>query len=198
MNVIERALGGVLLIEPRIHTDARGWLVETWNDQRYSHAGVPEYFVQDNVSFSRRGVLRGLHYQHPHGQAKLLSVLDGEIFDVALDIRIGSPTFGRWFGCTLSQANGRQLFIPAGFAHGFLVTADHALVSYKCSDYHRPETEGTILWNDDQVGIAWPDGVAIISDRDRAGTKLCEVDSGRLPSILSRGGAVDIRSFAGQ
>lgn len=181
MNVTESALPGVVVIEPTVHGDERGWLVEIWNDERYTDAGITTRFVQDNVSFSRRGVLRGLHYQHPHGQAKLVSVLDGEIFDVAVDIRVGSPTFGRWFGCTLSSASGRQLFIPAGFAHGFQATAERALVCYKCSDHHRPEAEGTILWNDDELGIAWPVDATIISDRDQAGMRLRDIDVGRLP-----------------
>ncbi|MGH7577812.1 MAG: dTDP-4-dehydrorhamnose 3,5-epimerase [Longimicrobiales bacterium] len=182
MNVIEGPLPGLLLIEPAVHADHRGWLVEVWSDERYAGAGVSTRFVQDNLSFSRRGALRGLHFQHPHGQAKLVSVLDGEVFDVAVDIRVGSPTFGRWHGCTLSSANHRQLFVPPDFAHGFQVTSEHALVSYKCGEYYRPEVESTILWSDPDLGIAWPDVAPILSARDRAGARLREIEPSRLPA----------------
>jgi dTDP-4-dehydrorhamnose 3,5-epimerase len=182
MKLIETELPGVRVLEPRVHADERGFLFESWSQERYARAGLPERFVQDNVSFSHRGVLRGLHYQHPHGQAKLIGVLDGEVFDVAVDIRVGSPTFGRWYGCHLSRDNARQLFIPAGFAHGFLVTGPHAIVAYKCTEYYHAEAEGTIRWNDENLAIAWPKGLSVqVSDKDRAAATLDRVSEGKLP-----------------
>src|SRR5262245_47186665 len=145
MNVIETELAGVVILEPKVFRDDRGFFLETWNCQRYEASGMPARFVQDNLSHSKRGVLRGLHYQYPNGQGKLVSVLLGEVFDVAVDIRKGSPTFGRWVGVTLSAENKRQLFVPAGFAHGFLVTSDYALFSYKCTEYYQPKEEGSVL-----------------------------------------------------
>ncbi len=156
MNLIETRLPGVIVIEPTVFGDDRGFFCETWNQARYAAAGVPEVFVQDNLSFSRRGVLRGLHFQHPHAQGKLVYVLMGEVFDVAVDIRIGSPTFGQWAGVVLSGENKRQIYIPPGFAHGFCVTSESALFAYKCTDVYVPQAEGCVLWNDPALGIEWP------------------------------------------
>lgn len=181
MKFRETDLPGVLLLEPRIFSDARGRFFESWHQDGYVQAGLPDRFVQDNVSISRRGVLRGLHFQHPRGQGKLLTVLQGEVFDVAVDIRRGSPSCGRWFGCTLSRDNALQLYIPPGFAHGFLVTSDEALVSYKCTDYYDGSTEATIRWNDTEIGIVWPAEVLVISDRDRAAPMLRDLPEERLP-----------------
>ena len=141
MNVIETKLPGVLIVEPKVFGDDRGYFFETWQKSRYEAMGIKGKFVQDNVSFSAHGVLRGLHYQHPHDQGKLVSVLQGEVFDVAVDIRVGSPTFGQWVGVHLSGDNYRQLWIPPGFAHGFCVLSDTALVAYKCTDYYAPGAE---------------------------------------------------------
>jgi dTDP-4-dehydrorhamnose 3,5-epimerase len=138
MNVTPTRLAEVLVVEPRVFRDARGAFFETWAAARYAKAGIPGPFVQDNISRSSRGVLRGLHLQHPHGQGKLVSALDGEVFDVAVDVRTSSPTFGQWVGVTLSRENGRQLWIPAGFAHGFCVLSEEATFHYKCTDAYHP------------------------------------------------------------
>ena len=156
MNVLATPLPGVLVLEPRVFGDDRGFFMETWQAERYAEAGLPP-FVQDNLSFSQRGVLRGLHYQEPGGQGKLVQVLQGEVFDVAVDIRQGSPTFGQWHGVTLSSQNRRQFWVPAGFAHGFVVTSETALFAYKCSAPYAPQHEHSIRWDDPDLGIAWPD-----------------------------------------
>jgi len=168
MKVAETPLPGVLLIEPPVFADARGYFMESYNVERYRESGVAigPPFVQDNVSRSRHGVLRGIHFQYPNPQAKLVSVLDGEVFDVAVDLRVGSPTFGCWHGEYLSADNTRQLFIPQGFGHGFVVTSESALFSYKCSDYYRPESERTIRWDDERLAIVWPVAAVECSTRD--------------------------------
>jgi dTDP-4-dehydrorhamnose 3,5-epimerase len=185
MKVLPTRVPGVMLIEPSILADFRGWFFESFHADRYQAAGVGGPFVQDNVSRSRRGVLRGLHFQHPHGQRKLVSVLAGEVFDVAVDVRVGSPTFGKWTGEVLSAENGRQLFIPEGFAHGFLTLSDEALFAYKCSEYYRPEAERVLLWSDSEVGIDWPmafcpDGPTL-SVKDGHGRYLNELSFEMLP-----------------
>lgn len=187
MNVIETDLPGVLVIEPRVFRDARGYFVESWNRARYAAAGLPTDFVQDNLSYSTRGVLRGLHYQHPSAQGKLVCVLRGEVFDVAVDIRRGSPTFGRWVGVTLSAEDGRQVYIPEGFAHGFLVTGDEALFSYKCTDYYQPADEGAVRWDDPDLAIAWPLGscAPIVAPKDAAASRLAEIGPDRLPCLAA-------------
>ena len=182
MRVTPLELPDVLLIEPRVARDARGWFYESWSGGRFAQLGLGHRFVQDNVSCSRRGVLRGLHLQHPHGQGKLLSVLHGEIHDVAVDVRRGSPTFGRWCAARLGAEAGRQIFIPAGYAHGFLVRSDSAVVTYKVTEGYHPEDEITVAWNDAAIGITWPlDGAPILSDRDAAAPTLAELTD-RLPT----------------
>lgn len=183
MNIHPTKLDGVLVIEPQLFGDERGFFMETYQNSRYTQAGVSVDFVQDNVSFSVRHTLRGLHFQHPHDQDKLVYVLQGEIFDVAVDIRRGAPTFGRWVGEVLSEQNHRQLFIPRGFAHGFCVLSRTALFCYKCSDYYAPRDEGGIIWNDPDLGIAWPVEDPILSPRDKAYSRLKEISPDRLPTI---------------
>src|SRR5512145_341043 len=152
MNVITCDIPGLLLIEPKVFGDARGFFLETWNQKRYEDAGVSGRFVQDNISFSRRGILRGLHFQNPRAQGKLLQVLQGEVFDVAVDLRKGSPHFGRWHGVHLSAENKLQFFIPAGFAHGFAVVSETALFHYKCTEFYSPSDEVVLRWDDPAIG----------------------------------------------
>jgi dTDP-4-dehydrorhamnose 3,5-epimerase len=173
-------LPGVVILEPRVFGDPRGYFFETYNQARYREAGVAETFVQDNLSFSAHGVLRGLHFQNPHAQAKLVSVLQGEVYDVAVDIRVGSPTFGKFVGVILSGENKRQLYIPQGFAHGFCVTSETALFTYKCSDVYAPEHEGGIAWNDPDIGIRWPIDRPNLSAKDQKYPRLKELDRSRL------------------
>jgi dTDP-4-dehydrorhamnose 3,5-epimerase len=156
MKKIETELPGVVLIDPVVHGDERGWFSETYREDYFRNLGIADRFVQDNHSFSRRGILRGLHYQVVNPQAKLVRVLQGEVFDVAVDVRRGSPTFGRWAGEILSGANRRQMYVPKGFAHGFLVLSETAEFLYKVSDFWNREGERGIAWNDPGVGIAWP------------------------------------------
>lgn len=172
MQVTPTAIADVLLVQPQVHADARGHFLETFHAQRYAQAGIAGPFVQDNLSFSHRGVLRGLHYQWPRPQGKLVYVLQGQVFDVAVDIRRDSPTFGRWVGATLSAENHHQLWIPPGFAHGFCVTSDTAQVAYKCTDYYLPENEHAIRWDDAHIGIAWPVSAPVLSGKDAAAGSL--------------------------
>ena len=172
MKVTTCDLQGLLIIEPDVFGDNRGYFMESWNRQRYRDAGVDFDFVQDNFSLSRRGTLRGLHFQNPLAQGKLVSVLQGEVFDVGVDIRRSSPTFGRWFGMTLSAENKRQFFLPPGFAHGFLVLSEMALFHYKCTDYYSPKDERGFRWDDPEVGIRWPVENPTLSDRDAAAPRL--------------------------
>jgi dTDP-4-dehydrorhamnose 3,5-epimerase len=181
MNVIDTAVNGVLVIQPRVFTDNRGCFLETWNRRLYAEAGLDVDFVQDNISVSQKGVLRGLHFQHPGGQGKLVQVLHGEVFDVAVDIRVGSPTFGTAVTCTLSDKNHRQFYIPEGFAHGFCVTSEIAVFSYKCTDYYNPATEGGILWNDPELHIHWPIAQPVLSEKDQTLPKLKDLATSRLP-----------------
>jgi len=148
MKIREADLNGLLMIEPDVFHDERGYFLETWTMERYSDAGIRYDFVQDNLSFSKKGVLRGLHFQNPHAQGKLVSVLFGEVFDVAVDIRRSSPTFGQWRGEYLSSENKRQIYLPPGFAHGFVVISDIALLAYKCTEYYDRASEKTVRWND--------------------------------------------------
>jgi len=180
VKVTPTALPEVLLIEPTVYGDARGFFFESFSTERYEAAGVQGPFLQDNVSFSQRGVLRGLHLQNPSAQGKLVSALEGEVFDVAVDVRVGSPRFGRWVGETLSATNKRQLWVPPGFAHGFVVTSAQALFAYKCTEYYRPEAEVCIRWDDPRIGIGWPTRDVTLSAKDRAGVALDAVDPARL------------------
>ena len=150
------AIPGVCLLDPKVFTDDRGHFFETYREDVFRELGIHDRFVQDNHSFSRRGVLRGLHYQLNRPQAKLVRILQGEVFDVAVDLRRGSPTFGQWVGEVLTAAGRRQMYIPAGFAHGFLVLSETAEFLYKCSDFYAPKEERGIAWNDPKIGIAWP------------------------------------------
>ena len=170
------------LFHLRVFQDARGRFVELHHAERYAEAGLAVRFVQDNVSVSKHHVLRGLHLQHPRGQGKLISVLEGEVFDVAVDVRRGSPTFARWAGFTLSAENGAQLWIPPGFAHGFVVASEEALVAYKCTEPYVPEAEHTIRWDDPLIGIAWPVAEPELSVRDATAPTLAALPEEALPS----------------
>jgi len=181
METVESSLPGVLIIKPKVFGDERGYFVENYHHTRYEQAGIPGPFVQDNLSLSKQDTLRGLHLQHPFGQGKLVSVLQGEVFDVAVDARVGSPHFGQWVGVTLSAQNKHQLYVPAGFAHGFCVTSDEALFTYKCSELYHPESEMSILWNDSDIGIDWPIAQPQLSEKDRQATPLRKIDKKRLP-----------------
>jgi dTDP-4-dehydrorhamnose 3,5-epimerase len=177
MRVEPTALPDVLLIEPRVFGDARGFFFESWNRRTFADAGIDAEFVQDNHSRSIRGVVRGLHYQVEHAQGKLVRVTEGEVFDVAVDLRRSSPTFGRHVALVLSAVNRRMLYIPPGFAHGFMVTSESAEFLYKTTDYWFPEHERTLLWNDRALGIAWPDAIApILAPKDATGTPLAAAD----------------------
>ena len=183
MTVKATELPGVLIFEPKLFGDGRGYLTELWNARRYQDAGLAETFVQDNLSRSRKGVLRGLHFQWPSAQGKLVTVLKGEIFDVAVDIRADSPTFRGWIGATLSGENHRQIYIPPGFAHGFLVTGDEALVLYKCTDFYNPKDEASLRWDDPEIGVVWPTNDPILADKDRTAPLLKGLDPARLPTL---------------
>lgn len=164
----ETKIKGVYIIDVKSYGDNRGYFMETYKESDFREAGLEYNFVQDNQSGSRRGVLRGLHFQKNFPQAKLVRVLKGEVFDVAVDLRKGSPTYGKWVGAILSEENRRQFLIPRGFAHGFLVMSDYAEFSYKCDEVYHPEDEGGIMWNDSDIGIEWPDaGEIILSEKDK-------------------------------
>jgi dTDP-4-dehydrorhamnose 3,5-epimerase len=180
MNIIRCELDGLLTIEPKVFGDARGFFMETWNQRRYRDAGLQTNFVQDNISVSRRGALRGLHFQNPAPQGKLVCVLQGEVFDVAVDLRRSSPTFGKWHGLRLSAENKRQFYVPAGFAHGFLVLSETAMFHYKCTEFYSPKDEMTIRWDDPAVGIQWPVQHPTLSDKDAKGLLLKDLPPDRL------------------
>jgi dTDP-4-dehydrorhamnose 3,5-epimerase len=180
MNVVTCDISGLLVFEPKVFGDSRGFFMETWNQRRYREAGLEADFVQDNISFSRRGTLRGLHFQSPHSQGKLLQVLQGEVFDVAVDLRRQSPTFGRWHGLVLSAENKRQFYIPPAFAHGFLVLSETALFNYKCTEFYSPKDEMTLRWDDPQVGVDWPDKKPLLSEKDAKGLCLRDLPPERL------------------
>ena len=167
MKVEQTKLPEVLLFSPKKFGDERGFFMEAWNRKRYAENGLDMDFVQSNVSRSSKGVLRGLHFQQPRAQGKLVQVLEGEVFDVAVDIRKDSPHFGEWVGEFLNTDNARQLYIPPGFAHGFLVTSDTALFSYLCTEYYYPEDDGGVIWNDPDIGIKWPGDEIELSDKDK-------------------------------
>lgn len=167
MKLITTSIEGLLILEPDVFEDERGYFLETHHQNRFQAAGVSTVFVQDNLSFSKKDTLRGLHFQITHPQAKLVQAITGTIFDVAVDIRGGSQTFGQWSAIRLSEENKRQLFIPNGFAHGFCVLSESAHVLYKCSDYYNPADEGGLLWSDPAVAIEWPVKNPILSKKDR-------------------------------
>ena len=175
MKVIPTAISEVLIIEPKLIGDERGFFVETFRADRYAAHGIVGPFVQDNLSRSARGVLRGLHLQHPYSQGKLVSVVRGSVLDVAVDVRVGSPTFGRHVAVELSEENRRQFWVPRGFAHGFVVLSESADFFYKCDEFHRPADEIVVRWNDPAIGIAWGIAAPILSARDTAAPLLAEV-----------------------
>jgi dTDP-4-dehydrorhamnose 3,5-epimerase len=181
MKVYPTRLQGVHLIEARIFTDPRGFFMETWHADRYRQAHIPGPFVQDNYSYSTRGVLRGLHYQLKHPQGKLVQVLQGEVFDVAVDIRHGSPTFGHWTGVILSGDNHRQLYIAPGFAHGFCVLSETAQFLYKCTDFYAPGDEYGLRWDDPALAIEWPVTTPLLAEKDRHYPTLSTVPRELLP-----------------
>lgn len=184
MTVRETSLPGLLVVEPRVFEDARGFFLERYHAGRYAEAGLDAAFVQDNHSRSRRGTVRGLHFQRRHPQGKLVEVARGRIWDVAVDLRRGSPTFGRWEAVELSDATHRQLWVPPGFAHGFAVLSDVADVLYKCTDVYRPGDEGGVAWDDPDLGVAWPvEAPPVLSDKDRALPRLAELEPGDLPDV---------------
>jgi dTDP-4-dehydrorhamnose 3,5-epimerase len=185
MEVKVTAIPEVKIITLEIHRDERGHFTETWNKKRYEEAGIFEIFVQDNLSYSKKNVLRGLHFQNPNGQGKLVSVLDGEVFDVAVDIRVGSPTFGQWIAEYLSSSNGKQLYIPPGFAHGFYVTSEYAYFSYKCTKLYSSASEHCITWNDPEINIHWPTSSPLVSEKDQNGEILTKINTNKLPSFIS-------------
>ena len=186
MKIISTPLAGVYIIEPQVFSDARGFFMETYHQRRYTEAGIEPLFVQDNLSSSIGGTLRGLHYQINHEQAKLIQVVKGIIFDVAVDIRKGSPYFGQWTGVHLTSDNKRQLFIPEGFAHGFCVLTEEAEVVYKCTNFYAPEDEGGILWSDPDLAIDWPIANPLLSDKDSRLPYLAAVSPERLPLYRER------------
>ncbi len=171
----ETKIKGAFIIDVKSYGDNRGYFMETYKESDFMEAGLDYSFVQDNQSSSRKGVLRGLHFQKTHPQAKLVRVLKGEVFDVAVDLRKGSPTYGQWVGVVLSEENKRQFMIPRGFAHGFVVMSDYAEFAYKCDELYHPEDEGGIMWNDPAIGIDWPDvGELILSEKDKSHPSLAE------------------------
>jgi len=175
MKFLPTAIPEVVLVQPDVFRDDRGFFLETYQEQKYGAAGLPERFVQDNHSFSVRGTLRGLHAQLRNPQGKLLRVVQGEVFDVAVDIRPHSPTFGRWVGEVLSGENHHQLWVPPGFAHGFCVTSETAHVLYKCTELYDREDEIAVAWNDPRIGVAWPVAEPLLSPRDKAAPALAEI-----------------------
>ncbi|QNK02734.1 dTDP-4-dehydrorhamnose 3,5-epimerase [Dyella telluris] len=181
MKFIETSLPGCVVIEPQVFGDSRGFFYESYNEAKYREAGIDRRFVQSNVSRSARGVLRGLHYQWPHPQGKLVSVLEGEVFDVAVDIRRGSPTFGQWAGVMLTAENHRHFWIPEGFAHGFCVLSEFATFSYQCTDLYDAKADGGVRWNDPAIGIDWPISSPLLSDKDGKAPLLADVSPDRLP-----------------
>lgn len=181
MKVIQTNLPGCVIIEPAVFGDDRGFFFETWNADRYGEHGLPTSFVQSNVSASARGVLRGLHYQWPNAQGKLVSVLEGEVYDVVVDIRRGSPHFGRWSAVILSAENKRQFWIPEGFAHGFAVLSERAIFSYLCTAQYDKTADANVRWDDSSIGIDWPISEPLLSDKDARAPFLSDVTPDRLP-----------------
>ncbi|MDQ3033991.1 MAG: dTDP-4-dehydrorhamnose 3,5-epimerase [Myxococcota bacterium] len=187
MKITETRLPGVLMIEPKVFGDARGFFLETFAVKRYEEAGIRGPFVQDNMSKSAKGIVRGLHLQSPAAQGKLVWVVAGAVLDVAVDVRVGSPTFGAHVAIELSEDDKRQLWIPPGFAHGFCVTSESAIFAYKCTEYYAPENEVGVAWNDPDLGIEWPVLEPVISGKDRAHPRLKDVDPAKLPRYEETG-----------
>lgn len=181
MNVHETGLPGVMRIEPQVFGDQRGWFLENWRDERFAESGIHAGFAQVNTSHSRFGVLRGLHYQWPEPQGKLVWVTAGRVFDVAVDIRTDSPYFGRWTAVELSAENHHQLWIPEGFAHGFQVLSEQATFSYLCTRPYRPDYDACIAWNDARIGVRWPHAPSALSSRDAAAAELDRIPKEQLP-----------------
>lgn len=184
MKFKETRVPGVIIVEPQVFGDERGFFMETFHMEKFSAAGLPTHFVQDNHSRSEAGVLRGLHFQRPRAQGKLVRAIAGEIYDVAVDIRADSPAFGQWVGVILSASNKRQLWVPPGFAHGFCVTSDIAEIAYKCTDLYTPECEISIIWDDLDLKIDWPVSKPILSARDKDGRPLSETTN--LPMMADK------------
>jgi len=177
MKITPSHIPEVLIIEPDVHGDARGFFMETWHAKKYADAGLAVNFVQDNQSRSKKGILRGLHYQLEHPQGKLVRVTSGTVFDVAVDIRKGSPSFGQWIGIELSGENFKQLYVPPGFAHGFCVLSESADFLYKCTDFYAPEDEHCIRWDDPDIGVEWPGQDFLVSEKDAQASPLKDMDA---------------------
>lgn len=175
MNFIKTGIEGVYIIEPKVFGDNRGYFFESYNEKEFKENGLDYIFVQDNQSKSKKGVLRGLHFQKTYPQAKLVRVLEGEVFDVAVDLRKDSKTYGKWVGVILSSENKRQFMIPRGFAHGFVVLSESATFTYKCDEFYHPEDEGGLMWNDEDINIEWPyEGEVLLSEKDKKHPSLKE------------------------
>jgi len=187
MNIIETPLSGIIVLEPKVFGDKRGFFLETFRADRLCDAGITEPFVQDNHSRSGQGVLRGLHYQLIQPQGKLVRVAQGAVFDVAVDVRLGSPTFGQWYGTTLDEESMRMMYVPPGFAHGYLVLSKVADFIYKCTHYYHPDSEQGIRWNDPQIGIQWPLSDVFLSDKDRKNPHLKNQPKELLPVYSGEG-----------
>lgn len=185
MKIIETKLPSCVVIEPAVFGDARGFFYETWNAERFGQASLPTHFVQSNLSLSTRNVVRGLHYQWPRPQGKLVSVLQGEVYDVAVDLRRGSPSFGEWDAVMLSADNRRQIWIPEGFAHGFAVVSDSAILSYLCTDVYVKEADASVRWNDALIGVDWPIDAPVLSDKDVRAPLLADIAKDRLPLFVA-------------
>lgn len=183
MNIIETALPGALIIEPKVFGDDRGFFIETYSEARYKKSAIPLTFVQDNHSRSSKGVLRGLHFQLRHPQGKLVRVVRGSVFDVAVDVRVGSPTFGQAAWVVLSEENKTQFWVPPGFAHGFVVTSNTADFEYKCTEYYHPEDECVVLWSDPGLNIPWPEETPLLSEKDSHAQCLKDIDPKLLPQF---------------
>jgi dTDP-4-dehydrorhamnose 3,5-epimerase len=181
LKFIETELPGVVLVEPQVHSDERGFFLETYHEQKYRDGGIRAAFVQDNESRSSRGILRGLHGQAPDSQGKLVRAIEGAVFDVAVDVRLGSPAFGRFVALELSAENFRQVYVPPGMIHGFVVTSEVAQVEYKCSDFYRPEQEFSVRWDDPEIAIPWPISEPVLSEKDRTAPLLRDVRDQLLP-----------------
>jgi dTDP-4-dehydrorhamnose 3,5-epimerase len=180
MEIVQTEFAGLVLLKPKSFEDGRGYFFELWSDRLSRQMGYDVRFVQDNISFSRKGVLRGLHFQNPHPQGKLVTVLQGEVLDVVVDLRKKSSTFGKWRAVVLSGENKLQMFVPPGFAHGFLVRSEAALFHYKCTEFYYPEDEVCLRWDDPEIGIDWGSAKASLSGKDAKGLSLREIPSGRL------------------